>query len=261
MMSRHPGRARSSPRARNRAGPSPHGALDQAVRQGLIVRNPVDAVTVPSGRGQGERRALEDDEIALLLAAADGGRQFAPIAFLLQTGMREGELLRLKWADVDLDAQTVTVQRGLVHVRGKGLVLAETKTGKSRRTIGLSPATVALLRKHRARQAEERLKAGAAWSEQGFVFPTNRGTAQWPRTFLRDVKKVVGRSEIADPDMVTVHCLRHTAAMQWIKAGADIHTVSRRLGHASASFTMDVYGHLLKGMQRTVAEALDHLIG
>ncbi|MEE8422844.1 MAG: tyrosine-type recombinase/integrase, partial [Dehalococcoidia bacterium] len=68
-------------------------------------------------------------------------------------------------------------------------------------------------------------------------------------------------SAIADPDTVDFHCLRHTAATQWIAAGADIHVVSRRLGHASPAFTMSVYGHLLKGMQRTAAEALDHLIG
>ena len=88
-------------------------ALDQAVRQQLIVRNPLDSVTIPSGKsGLDERRALDDSEIGHLLSAASGGRLFAPVAVLLQTGVREGELLALKWPDVDLEARIVTITRG-----------------------------------------------------------------------------------------------------------------------------------------------------
>ena len=139
-------------------------------------------------------------------------------------------------------------------MRGKGLVIGETKTAKSKRTIELSAATVAVLKKHRASQAAIRLSAGDAWSDYALVFPTGSGRPWWPHTFLHAFKKVAAASDIDAPDAVTVHCLRHTAATQWIKVGTDIHTVSRRLGHASASFTMDVYGHLLNGMQGTAAE-------
>ena len=92
------------------------------------------------------------------------------------------------------------------------------------------------------------------------VFPSSIGTPWVRRAFYRDYKMLVNESGIAAPQSVKWHTLRHTAASQWIKAGVDIFTVSRRLGHSSAAFTMDRYGHLLKGQQRQAAEALDHLL-
>ena len=86
------------------------------------------------------------------------------------------------------------------------------------------------------------------------------GTPWLPRPFYRDFKKAVNQSSLIDPESVTWHTLRHTAASQWLLRDVDVFTVSRRLGHASAAFTMDVYGHLLKGQQTQAAEALDHLM-
>ncbi|MSQ35687.1 MAG: hypothetical protein EXR63_00880 [Dehalococcoidia bacterium] len=99
-----------------------------------------------------------------------------------------------------------------------------------------------------------------AWQELGLIFPSELGSVWNVRNFYRDYRRVVARSGVARPETVSFHCLRHTAATQWLRSGADIHSVSRRLGHASAAFSMDKYGHMLEGMQRTAAEALDHLL-
>lgn len=117
-----------------------------------------------------------------------------------------------------------------------------------------------MLREHRNRQLEHRLQVGPGWNGDDLVFPSVVGSAWAPSNFYRDYKKVVIASRVADPGSLDFHCLRHTAATQWIRAGADIHVVSRRLGHADPAFTLRVYGHLVEGMQRTAAEALDGIL-
>ena len=221
-------------------------ALGAAVQSGIIARNPLDAVPTPSLRGRREQRALDADEIMQLVAAARGSRYDVPIRFTLATGLRLGEFQSLEWSDLDLEA-------GLVYCRGS-------KSAKSRRTIEMSGTTVGMLRRHNQEQLERRLKLGPVWQEHGLVFPSSVGTPWFRRTFYRDYKKVVYVSGLNDPRTITWHTLRHTAASQWIRNGVDIFTVSRRLGHASAAFTMDTYAHLLKGQQRHAAEALDHLL-
>ncbi|MDP6605156.1 MAG: site-specific integrase, partial [Dehalococcoidia bacterium] len=161
-------------------------------------------------------------------------------------GLRQAEMLTLKWDDVDIETAEV-------RVRG-------TKTQNSRRTIELSSTTVAQLRSHRQAQRQHRLRLGPAWHEHGLVFPSSIGTPWLRRPFYRDYKMVVAISGVDDPASVKWHTLRHTAATLWIKGSVDIYTVSRRLGHASAAFTMDVYGHLLKGQQQHAAGVLDHLL-
>ena len=155
-------------------------------------------------------------------------------------------MLELTWANVEMEGS-------IINVSG-------TKTANSRRRVEFSAGMVKLLKNHRQEQRERRLKLGTGWTEMGLVFPCSRGTLWNRRIFYRDYKALVGRSGIVDPGTVTWHTLRHTAASQWIRHSADIFTVSRRLGHASAAFTMDVYAHLLKGQQRVAAEALDHLL-
>jgi len=233
--------------------------LADAVKASIIIRNPMDAVSAPSARGREERRALTEEEIPALLGAAIGTRFDAPIRFTLATGLREGELLALKWEDVDWEAGTVAIRRTLAYIDGK-TVFGAPKTEHSRRTIELSAATVQLLRSHRAAQATHRLRLGPIWREHGLVFPSLLGTPWLARTFYRDYRAIVDRSGIEGAASVNWHTLRHTAATQWLRHGADVFSVSRRLGHASASFTMDCYGHLLKGQQRQAAEALDHLL-
>lgn len=235
-------------------------ALNQAVTVSLVQRNPVLSVRVPAVRRDHEQRALVAEEIKQLLAAASETRLDAPIRVALATGLRQGELLALRWDDIRFEAAVLHVERKVRYISGQGHVVSAPKTANSRRTIELSAATIASLRAHRTAQRAERLRLGVVWQENGLVFPSSTGTTWIARNFYRSYVEVVGRSGIASAQAVHFHTLRHTAASQWIRAGADIFSVSRRLGHASASFTMDVYAHLLSGQQTRAAEALDHLL-
>ena len=234
-------------------------ALDAAVKAGLIARNPCDAVSSPSVRAAVERRALTEEEISALVARSSGTRYDAPLRFTLATALRQGELLGLAWKAVDLDAATIDVRQTLCYVGGKVAFLPP-KTDRSRRTVELSAATCDLLASHRLAQTEHRLQLGEVWQDNDLVFPSLIGTPWLPRLFYRGYRPIVDGSGITNPETVNWHTLRHTAASQWLRHGVEVFAVSRRLGHASAAFTMDTYAHLLKGQQREAAEALDHLL-
>ena len=236
-------------------------ALQAAVTDELIPRNPAAAVSNPSLAGTTrERRALDEDELAALLKAAAGTELDGPIRFALATGVRQGELLGATWESTDLHSRVFVVRQTLAQIDGEFRMLPP-KTRNSRRTIEMSEATVAMLRQHRIRQHESRLHFGRDWEDWGLVFP-GPGGRPWSRHVLYDgFRRALGRTDIASPEAINWHSLRHTAASLWLRAGVDVFTVSRRLGHGSASFTMDTYGHLLRGQQQAAAEALDHLLG
>ena len=219
------------------------------------------AVSSPAlDRGGSERRALDESEITELLQAAAGTRHEMVIRCALATGMRQGELLGAEWTKISLERGEWEVAHSLQRVNGE-FRLANPKTPRSHRTIELSDTGVEVLEKHRANQNAERRRMGPAWKDHGLVFPDERG-GYWDRmAFYKGYRRLVDRSPIENPWEIKFHSLRHTAASQWIKAGVDLLTVSRRLGHAKASFTLDVYGHLLTGQQDAAAKALDHLIG
>ncbi|PKB56444.1 MAG: hypothetical protein BZY69_01645 [SAR202 cluster bacterium Casp-Chloro-G1] len=235
--------------------------LSAAVAAQLLVRNPAMAVPSPSlTTGVRERRALDETEVAQLLDAARSTPYDVPIRFSLATGIRQAELLGATWQAIDLERRRFEIHQTLAQLRGR-FTMRPPKTRNSLRTVELSDSTVGLLRRHRSTQLEDRLRLGTIWEDQDLVFPGRVGSPQFRQAFYRGFKEVVEHSEIDAPSTVNWHILRHTAASLWLKAGVDVFTVSRRLGHASASFTMDQYGHLLAGQQQAAAEALDHLLG
>ena len=236
-------------------------ALNSAVTQELLARNPASNVPMPSPKhGKKERRALDQKEIEVLLRVAKNTPYDMVIGFALATGARQAEVLGATWRAVDLERGTFRVTHTL-QVMGREFRMVPPKTERSRRTIELSPTTVQRLREHRAAQNATQLELGEEWEDHDLVFPAERGR-YWHRTvFYQGYRELVDASQIEKPREVNFHALRHTAASQWIAAGVDLLTVSRRLGHASASFTLDVYAHMLPGQQGPAAEALDHLIG
>jgi len=182
------------------------------------------------------------------------------LRLILATGLRIGEVFALRWSDADFDTGALLVQRNARFRTGSGVVMDTLKTKNARRLIELSPKTMILLARQRVANAEVRLAAGKAWLGQDLVFCSSLGTPHIHANQARVLRRVLGSSGVDVPETVGFHTFRHTAATHWIKAGADIYAVSRRLGHADAAFTMNVYGHLLKGMQATAAGAMDHLI-
>lgn len=236
-------------------------ALKSAVALELLAKNPASAVRKPSSSQQeGERRALDKDEIKELLRVAAGTVLDMPIRFALATGARQSELLGAMWGAIDLEERTFRVMQAL-HYVDREFRLLRPKSQRSRRSILLSPKTVARLRDHRADQQAERLRLGTAWQDHDLVFPNARGEYWHRQAFYTRFRKLLAESTIADPKSVTFHSLRHTAASQWILAGVDPATVARRLGHSRTAFTLDVYTHMLPGQQEAAAEVFDDLIG
>lgn len=240
-------------------------AMKQAVRWGYLARDPSEGVPVPKApQKDGEEgfdpdmRALSAEEAATFLEASRGDRYAALYSLALATGMRQGEMLALPWKNVDLSTGIVRVRRTLVIVKG-GFEYAPPKTGRSRRDVELRPEAVGALREHRKRQLEERMRLGGTPEDHGLVFATTTGTPLRRQNLQRRHFKPILK-EAGLPD-VRFHDLRHTFATLTLANGADLNTISKYLGHASVKVTLDVYAHVLPGMQKKALSALDGLFG
>jgi len=235
-----------------------HGALDRAVDWRLVARNVADRAKLPEIPDP-ESAAWSGEEARAFLAEAGDGAMAALWRLGLDSGMRPGELLGLRWADVDWNRSTVAVRRTVTTTEeGKRRVGDKPKRERSRRTIVVGPDTVAALRQHRARQAERRLGAGAAWRDEGLVFDRGDG-GRLAHEVLAD--RFDRACEAAGVPRLTPHGLRHTCATLLLAAGVHPKIVQERLGHATISETMDRYSHVLEGMQQGAAETLAGLLG
>ena len=226
--------------------------LGYAVENGTMARN-VAAIRKPPKVEEREIEILTAGQIAEVRAKLVGHSTLAPIVELaLATGMRRGELLGLQWSDVDLDAGTLRVERSVEETRA-GLRLKPPKTRRGRRSIGLGEGALAMLRAHRVRQMELRLAIGAgAIKPATLLFSTIEGELLRPRNVTKAWSRAV-------PDK-PFHSLRHTHASMLIRAGVDILTISRRLGHSKAAVTLDTYGHLIEGADAAAAAAIEGVL-
>ena len=233
-----------------------HSALVQAVKMGTIPRNPADAVMQPTEPSK-EMKILDENQVSQLLVSVSGHRWEALFYLAVTTGMRQMELLGLKWTDVDWIKQTIKVERQLVRPDGEGIQFAPTKTKFGRRSVDLGSRAIEVLRRHYEHQHVVRMAAGEKWQEHGLIFTNSIGGPIHPRNLLRDFKILLRRAGLP---VIRFHDLRHTAASLMLNHGTPILVVSRRLGHAKPSITLDVYGHLLPSVQAEAAEMLDELI-
>lgn len=218
-------------------------ALSDAKRDGLIARNVAEAVPRPKVAKK-EARFLTTDEVARLLEAAADSRYRDLLAFIVATGVRKSEALSTAWSDVDLEAATYRVPG--------------TKSDAAKRTLHLSPALVAMLKRHRKEQAQERLRAGNLWQQSGLVFTTEFGTRVNPRNALR---AMYAAAKAAGLDDVCVHTLRHSAATAMLENGVNLKAVSALLGHAEIGTTANLYGHVTDEQARKAMETLSDVIG
>jgi integrase len=226
-------------------------ALSHAVRWNLRANNPADLVDPPRVSKR-KVEALDEEQMVALLNAAAGTPYATPVMLAVTTGMRRGEIFGLKWDDVDLDEKKIRVRRSLSQTSA-GLAFKKPKNSSSERTIELAQLTVDALRAHRTKQNEQRLKLGGAHDDSGLVVCRDDGKPWPPDSFSSAYSQWVRRAGFD----VSFHELRHTHASQLLKQGHPIRTVSDRLGHSEVSTTLDVYAHMLDGMQREAADGID----
>ena len=234
-----------------------HKALQQAVANGYIRFNPTDACILPKITKK-EIQPLNEDQIASFLQAIKGHRFEALFIVTLFTGMREGEALGLLWDCVNLEKGTITVNKQLQKIRSSQgeYTLAPTKNGKGR-SITVAPSIIKVLRNVKKTQLEHRLRYGACWEDTGYVFTDELGHHLKHQTVYLDFKKIM---EQIDSPNTRFHDLRHSYAVASIRSGDDIKTVQENLGHATAAFTLDVYGHVTERMKKESADRMEQFI-
>jgi integrase len=230
-----------------------HRALDQAVRWGLLMRNVTDAVDPPR-RSSPEMRAWDARQVAAVMAAGASDDLEALWRLAVFSGMRRGEILGLRWADVDLEGGELAVRRTLSRGATSRLEVGEPKTAAGRRRVSLSPSVVESLRRHRVRQLAQRLAAGPAYVDHDLVFATESGSVIHPNALSLRFRKLIARAGVP---AIRFHDLRHTNATIDLATGTHPKVVQERLGHASISETLDRYSHLTPNMQREAADRLD----
>jgi integrase len=230
--------------------------LGEAVRWGVIATNPAAAVRPP----RAPRPALHvpnQATCAAILARA-GDRSIAgPVTLALGTGMRLGEILAVRWKDVDLDRKVLRVTATLSYVAGE-FTFPQPKTSGARRSVDLPGFVVAFLRRQRKAQAERRLFYGPTWTDCDVVLDDVAGAPFAPWSVSADFRRLTRELELP---RTRFHDLRHAHATQLLAAGVHPKAVSERLGHSTVAFTMDVYSAVIPSLGRAAADAADQLFG
>ena len=234
-----------------------HKALQQAVFVGYIRFNPADACELPRVERK-EITPLDSDAIAAFIKAVHGHKFEAVYLTMLFTGMRRGEICGLKWDCVDLEKGTILINKQLQNIPGKPgeFRLASTKNSKGR-SITVAKTVVELLKEYKRQQEEMKKTVGPLWKEEGYVFTNEIGNHLSPNTLYHNYKRLV--TSIGLPD-ARLHDLRHSYAVAALRAGDDIKTVQGNLGHHTASFTLDVYGHVTDEMKKDSADRMERFI-
>lgn len=232
-------------------------SLKHAVRWNLIGRNVCELVDSPKPRRK-EMKALDAADIRRLLDASSGSTYGHIFYLAVYTGLRRGELLALRWCDVDLQSKTLSVNKALTSIRGKGVVASEPKTRNSRRLVSLPPSATGLLRSLKAQRMEKYEAACVPWTETAYIFCNSDGGPVSPDTITHAFQRLAKELGFND---IRFHDLRHTHATLMLKQGVHPKIVSERLGHASVNITLDTYSHVLPGLQESAATLFDETLG
>jgi integrase len=227
-------------------------ALGHAVRLGVLFKNPARQVKPPRPASR-EIKILDKNEINTLINAAKGVGLYVPILVAVTTGVRRGELLALRWSDIDLKAASLTVNQSLERIKGK-FEFKSPKTKTSRRIITLPPVTVEALRRHYKVQLEERLKLGLGRDPRGLVFARPDGQPMDADTLSKAFRRLVASAKVTP---ITLHGLRHTHISHLLMEGVHAKVVSERAGHAHVNITLGVYATYIPSMQADVALRVD----
>jgi integrase len=228
-------------------------AMKRAERLKLRSGNPCLDIDAPKAVRH-EIVPLNETQTIELLNAAANTRLYIPILVTVTTGLRLGELLALRWIDVDLDAPELAGNRTLQRISGHGLVVKDSpKTRSSRRKVALGSVTVEAFRNHLIGQNNERLLLGALWNDNGLVFPSDDGSYWGPDAVSHQFSNLAKKNGFA----LTFHGLRHTHATHLLRAGVDFKVASDRLGHSNIAITLDLYSHVLEDSRQEAANIID----
>jgi integrase len=229
-----------------------HRAFKDAMRWGRLARNAADAADPPKAAEAGRPESITwaADQLRIFLEGTRGSRHWTAYLLLATSGMRRGEVLGLRWRDLDLDGGRVSIRQTVIAVRHTAM-LGTPKTSKGRRTITLDKGTVAALREHRKQQNAERLLMGAGWTDSDLVFCHVDGTMLHPERFTRSFSEAVRRLGLP---AIRLHDLRHGWATLALQAGVHPKVVQERLGHANIGITLDTYSHVVAGLHEDAAE-------
>ncbi len=274
-----------------------HRAFEMALKQQLVTRNVCDSVDVPrvvtevsiddeEADVTTEVKVLTGDEVQIMLEHSRNTPYHDLLYLAVRTGMRRGELLGLRWQDVDFNDKTIRVRQSLAYTPEKGMFFKPPKNKKSRRVVDITDEVVAMLKQHKKEQLEAMLYFGQAYDDRNLVFCQYNGSPMHPDTpsswfpkflertiihkqcgtligknnFCKTCDRKVKENDLIRLPRLTFHCLRHTHASLMLQAGIDIKVISERLGHSSIRITYDLYSHLMPGMQKAAAEALENLL-
>jgi len=198
---------------------------------------------------------LTPEQVQALLASSADDSLHPLWVLLVTTGLRIGEATGLEWQHIDLDRGTLVVRQALQRQQGKGWVLVEPKTGRSRRTVCLAGGTIEALRRHRDRQ--KLTGAEPRWDGKTLVFCTGSGKPLAPSNIRRSLHRTLKQASLP---LIRVHDLRHTAATYLLSVGTHPKVVQELLGHSTVTLTLDTYSHVLPALHKQVASHMDHLI-
>ena len=232
-------------------------ALRDAERDGVLPRN-VAAQVDPPRSARPEQRALTATEGRTLAAAAMGDSLEALYLLALTSGMRQGELLGLQWQDIDWEQSRLAVQRSVSHPHAGGWMFVEPKSKTSRRSVPIHPAILLSLKRHKARQNEQRLSAGSHWEDHDLIFASAVGTPLNPTNLIR--KSFRPLLEKAGLRRVRFHDLRHSTATLLFAGREHPKNVQQLLGHSQITTTMDTYSHAVPGMDEEMVGRLGRVL-
>lgn len=245
-----------SPRSVRYIGHVLRNALNKAVRWGIVGRNVASLADLPREVHK-DVRVLSPDEARRLVEAARGDRLEALWILSVSTGLRLGEVLALRWNDVDLNRRELRVTKALQRQTGRGLVVTEPKTRRSRRTIIIPILVAERLRRHQAQQELDFQAAQAPYGEDGLIFTSTSGAALDSSNVARSFKRLLQRAELSS---IRFHDLRHSCASLLLAQGVSPRVVMETLGHSRISVTMDTYTHVMPALQRDAADAMDRAL-
>lgn len=242
-------------------------ALEQAVKWDLVARNVAKLVDTPHAE-RPEIKPIVADQVQRFLQAVKGERIEAVFTVGLALGMRRGEVLGLRWEDIDFVCRTVSVKQAVQRSGGRfaegdgqrsKLHFVTPKSFRGIRTLAMPDCVASALQSHRARQAEERLLAGSGWQDFGLVFTTRKGTPIEPRRVDTEFKRILKKAQL--PETIRLHDSRHFAASLLLAQGVHPRTVMEILGHSDISVTMNTYSHVVPELMRDAADKIDAAFG